>query len=109
MDFQPKHEFSDFHINDLMAILREGKENATNRKMLAQKLDMSDRRARKLVEQARLEGCMIINTQDGNGYYLPKDISDILTQYRQDTNRAMAILVRRKHMRKLLKEAGIET
>ena len=101
-------EYSDFRINDLMATLQPGQEKAISRKKLANEMDMSDRAVRALIEKARDEGCMILNKQDGKGYYLPDNVDDILAQYTQDTNRAMAILKRRKHMRKYLKEAGIK-
>lgn len=101
-------EYSDFRINDLMATLAYGHDNAKGRKALASEMDMPDRAVRKLIEKAREEGCLIMNDQDGKGYYLPGSIDDIVKQYRQDTSRAMAILTRRKHMRRILKEAGIK-
>ena len=101
-------QYSDFRINDLMASLHVGKENAISRKALASKMDMSDRAVRELIEKARAEGCFVLNDQDGKGYYLPSSTDDILRQYKQDTNRALSILYRRKHMRKALKEAGIK-
>ena len=101
-------EYSDYRINDLMATLQKGHEYAISRQRLAKEMDMSDRAVRALIEKARDEGCLIMNKQDGKGYYLPNSIEDITYQYWQDTNRALAILKRRKTMRKLLKEAGIK-
>lgn len=99
-------KYSDFRINDLMATLHKGQSNAVSRKTLAQQMDMSDRSVRALIEKARDEGCLILNKQDGKGYYLPDGLDDVFEQYKQDTNRALSILKRRKTMRKMLKEAG---
>lgn len=101
-------QYTDFRINDLMATLCVGKDKAISRKQLSQSMDMSDRAMRELIEKARGEGCMILNAQDGRGYYLPSSTEDILKQYKQDTHRALSILKRRKHMRNYLKEAGIQ-
>ena len=103
-----QEEYSDFRISELMATLKAGHNNATKREDLALKLDLSDRKVRSLIEKARQEGCLIMNNQDGRGYYLPASIEDIERQYWQDTNRALAIFKRRKHMRRLLKEAGLK-
>ena len=103
-----ENQYSDFRIYDLEATLRKGQQNAISRKDLARMMDMPDRKMRELIEKAREEGCVILNNQDGKGYFLPATIEDIHKQYIQDTNRAMAILKRRKHIRRILKEAGIQ-
>lgn len=100
-------EYSDFHIDELMAILKHGEENAVSRKRLCAEMDMCDRKVRAVIEKARDEGCLIMNKQDGKGYYLPGSVEDIRKQYIQDKNRALSILKRQKHMRKILKEANI--
>lgn len=97
----------DFRIVELMATLHPGKANAIGRRALAAEMDMRDRDVRKLIEKARNEGHLILNDQDGKGYYLPDSTDDLVRQYKQDTNRAMSILTRRKHIRNALKEAGI--
>lgn len=99
--------YSDFHIDELMATLKHGHENAVSRHRLCYEMDMSDREIRKLIEKARDEGCLILNNQDGKGYFLPASIEDVRKQYVQDKNRAMSILKRQKHMRRLLKERNI--
>lgn len=100
-------EYSDYHIDELMCILKKGKNNAISRRRLCMEMDMSDRKVRAIIEKARDEGCLIMNEQDGKGYYLPDSIEDIYRQYVQDKNRALSILKRQKHMRKILKEANI--
>lgn len=103
-----ENQYSDFRINELMATLHKGQANAISRKALANEMDMSDRAVRNLIEKARDEGCLILNRQDGRGYYIADNLDDIVFQYRQDTNRALSILKRRKTMRRILKEAGVE-
>lgn len=91
-----------------MACLHTGEKNAIGRDALASAMDMPDRAVRELIEKARNEGCFILNKQNGKGYYLPESIDDVYRQYKQDTSRAMSILRRRKHMRRVLKEAGLK-
>lgn len=83
-----------------------GRRNAISRTALAKKLGMSDRQMRKAIEDARSEGLIILCECNGRGYYQSDDLNEIHIQYIQDTNRAMAILKRRKPMRELLKAAG---
>ena len=85
-----------------------GAENAITRAELAAKSGLSDRRMRLAIQQARSNGELILNTQDGRGYFLGTvdDLDAIQRQYKQDTARAMAILKRRKAMRDILKAAG---
>lgn len=90
----------------LLRAIPYGHENAVTRSKLVWLLDMSDRKVRELIEQARRQGEIIINRQDGNGYYRSDDIDEMERQYRQDTSRALSILARRKTLRRRLKEAG---
>ena len=69
---------------------------------------LSDRKVREQIEQARREGNIIINNQDGRGYYRTNDPDEIACQYRQQRRRALSILAQQKHMRRLLKAAGRE-
>ena len=85
-----------------------GAGNAIKRDALAAQLNMSDRQMRKAIQAAREEGVIVLNMQDGHGYYQSANLGELEAQYRQDTARAMAILQRRKSLRKILKEAGKE-
>lgn len=85
-----------------------GRENAITRAELAMRLQVPDRMARQYVGIARLHGVIIINDQDGEGYFQSDNVQDIMRQYKQETNRAMTILSRRKAIRQRLKEAGCE-
>lgn len=83
-----------------------GKDNAITRQRLVELTGLPDRQIRKHIEEARAQGEIIINDGDGRGYYRSDDLDEIERQYRQDTNRAMAILIRRKFLRRRLKAAG---
>ena len=84
-----------------------GKENAVTRAHLRAATGLPDRKIREEIEQARRRGAIIINAQDGAGYYQSEDIKDIAKQYRQNERRALSILAQQKHLRKRLKEAGV--
>lgn len=92
-------------ITDLLCL---GEANAVSRAELAARAGMSDRQMRAAIQQAREDGELILNAQNGAGYFLASadDLNAIERQYRQDTARALSILKRRKAMRRLLKEAG---
>lgn len=83
--------------------LKWGKKHAMTRPELAEKLGWSDRMLRKNIERARQEGVAIANDQDGGGYYFPETREELERQYRQNENRAMAILRQQKHIRAALK------
>ena len=70
-------------------------------------MDVRGCRTREEIEQARRKGAIIINAQDGAGYYQSEDIKDIAKQYRQNERRALSILAQQKHLRKRLKAAGV--
>lgn len=92
-----------------------GRENAIPRKTLARIVGTSDRTLRKMIELARENGKIIINLQNGTGYYRIntefqqirlEDIDDIYHQYNINQSRAMKLLVQQKHLRRILKQAG---
>lgn len=93
-------------MSALQELIPKGKENAVSRSELVAETGESDRKVRRMIQQLRAEGDLIVN--DGSGYYVvdETDLDAIERQYKADTARAMAILQRRKRMRKILKEAG---
>lgn len=91
---------------EVLFAIPEGKENAVSRTELCASVGYSDRMTRRIISQLREEGYIIINDQNGRGYYLTNDLDEIEKQYKQDTARALSILKRRKTMRKMLKDAG---
>ncbi len=84
-----------------------GRENAVTRVHLREVTGLPDRKVREEIEQARRKGAIIINAQDGAGYYQSEDIKDIARQYKQNERRALLILAQQKHLRKRLKAAGV--
>lgn len=62
----------------------------------------SERKLRKAIQKARQEGMVICNAQNGEGYFLPRTKEDLERQYKQNQNRALAILRQQKHIRRRL-------
>lgn len=85
-----------------------GRENAVTRRQLCELTGMRDRALRNAIEDARQNGEIIINAQDGRGYYRSEEPKDLAGQYVRNRNRAMAILVQQKYIRRKLKAAGWE-
>lgn len=85
----------------------EGKENAVTREHLCAVTGLPDRKVREQIENARRKGSIIINAQDGAGYYISEELKDIARQYQQNERRALSILAQQKHLRKRLKAAGV--
>ena len=81
-----------------------GRENATSREELVQLLNLPDRQIRKMIEQARKRGEIIINDGTGVGYYISEDLADLTAQYKMNQHRAMSILVQQKYLRRKIKE-----
>ena len=80
-----------------------GKKNAVTRHELAEKLGTSDRKMRKMLEEARQDGLTVCCDQDGCGYYLADTQDELRRQYIQNNNRAMSILRQQKYIRERLK------
>ena len=85
-----------------------GHENAVTREQLVIRLNLTDREIRRLIEEARDRGELIINDGDGRGYYISDDIADIKKQFFMDKSRAKRIFKRLKTMRRILKDAGVD-
>jgi biotin operon repressor len=83
-----------------------GRDRAISREDLAAKTGLPDRVVRKAIEEIR-RSHIILNDQDGKGYYRSYDLADIERNYRQERARALSILYRLKHMRTLLKGGGL--
>lgn len=83
-----------------------GKTNAITRQTLSRLTGLPDRAVRQAIENARHDGYIILNDQDGRGYYITANIDDIERQYRQNERRAKSILHYQKPLRQALKAAG---
>lgn len=88
---------------DVVKYIPFGKENAISRKDLALKVGCSDRVMRDLVNNAR-KRVVIINIQNGNGYYRPtKDDKEEVEKYKkQEESRAKEIFRGLQPVRKFL-------
>lgn len=69
-----------------------GRANAISRSDLCRAAGLPDRLMRREIEALRRSGEIIINNQDGSGYYRPTDLQEIERYLRQETARGLSIL-----------------
>lgn len=93
---------------DIIGYIPRGHENAVTRNRLEAMTGLSDRVVREQIETARKNGAMIINLQDGKGYFRPSNLEELQRQYRQNRSRAMSILVQQKHIRKEIESMRLQ-
>lgn len=89
---------------NIVDLIPTGKANAVTRAQLCALTGLSDRNVRRLIEIARIEGEIIINAQDGAGYYVSDNPEDIRRQMATNRSRAMSILRQQKYLRRRLAE-----
>lgn len=87
-----------------MTYIPMGKENAIGRQELAHILRLPDRTVRRMIQEARDRGELILNAQDGAGYYTSDDEGELKRQYKTNRNRALSILRQQRHIRRRLRE-----
>lgn len=96
-------------MSDQMEIVLDAipfhKEKAIRRDALAAKVGLTDRKVRRIIEGLRRTH-IILNDQDGAGYYRSYDLDDISRAYYQERARALAVLYRLRPMRELLRGGG---
>ena len=90
---------------DITNFIGTGKENAVTRWELMNNLQLPDRTIRRLIQEARERGEIIINAQDGSGYYMSNDIGELKRQYASNRSRAMSVLRQQKYLRRKIREA----
>lgn len=83
-----------------------GAETGITLSELARVSGTNERLVRKDIEEARTEGEMIVNYQDGAGYFRTDDLDELTRFWRQEHARAVAIHKRNSPLYKKLKEAG---
>jgi len=88
---------------DITKYIPFGKENAISRDDLALKVGCSDRTMRDLINEAR-KRVVIINIQNGNGYYQPtkSDKAEVEKYKNQEESRAKEIFKGLQPVRKFL-------
>jgi len=89
-----------WHIEEFIPY---GRKNAVKRADLVNMIGLSDRLVRKLIEDARQSGVIIINMQDGRGYYRPEKREDLEYYIRQEEGRAKSIHRNLKAAKKALR------
>lgn len=87
-----------------MTYIPMGKENAIGRQELVYLLNLPDRTVRKLIQEARDRGELILNDQSGAGYYTSDDEGELKRQFNTNRNRALSILRQQRHIRRRLRE-----
>jgi biotin operon repressor len=87
-----------------MTFIAKGKENAISRQELCSLMAMPDRTVRKLIQEARDQGEVIINAQDGAGYYTSDNVEELERQYNTNRHRALSILRQQRHIRRQIEE-----
>jgi biotin operon repressor len=86
---------------NILDYIPKGKDNAVTRERLCSLTGMNDRAVREMISQARREA-VIINLQNGDGYYIPTDRAEIERYVRQETARLKSIGWSLKAARKAL-------
>ena len=80
-----------------------GRNNAVKRADLVSMIGASDRLVRRMIEDARQSGIVIINMQDGRGYYRPEKREDLEYYIRQEEGRVKSIHRNLKAAKKALR------
>lgn len=93
---------------DIMTFIPYGRENAISRSDLVRVLMLPDRQVRKLIQEARCRGEIILNDSTGKGYFASDELEDLKRQYKTNQNRAMSVLVQQKYLRRRIKELEAE-
>ena len=104
-DDAPEKDAAFLPIHELV-LASIGYGTTITRAELAELTGLSDRRVREIIEDLRRE-YVILNDQNGAGYYRTRNPIKILKYYKQELGRALAILYRLKPMRVLLRGAGL--
>lgn len=82
-----------------------GRENAVTRSELVTILNLPDRTVRRLIQEARDRGEIIINAQDGAGYYMSDDVGEMKRQLALNRSRALSVLRQQTHLMRKIREA----
>lgn len=88
-------------------MLGYGKSSAITGQQIADSTGLVVREVRAVMEQLRREH-IIVNDQDGTGYYLSNEPQEAQRYYWQEYSRAISILRRLKPVREFLKANGVD-
>ena len=92
---------------ELLTEIGVGKKNAVTLLQLTWRTGEKERAVRKEIQRLREEGHLIINDQDGKGYYIATELEEVARQYKQDRSRFLSIAKRIKAARRILRDAGM--
>lgn len=90
---------------NIVDFIGTGRENAVTRGELVAILNLPDRTIRRLIQEARDRGEIIINAQDGAGYYMSDDVGEMKRQLALNKSRALSVLRQQKYLRRKIREA----
>lgn len=90
---------------DITIFIGVGRENAVTRGELMALLNLPDRTIRRLIQEARDRGEIIINAQDGAGYYMSDDVGEMKRQLALNKSRALSVLRQQKYLLRKIAEA----
>ena len=93
-------------IAQIVNLIPKGKDHAVTRSALRFATDMSDRKVRQAIHDARVAGHLIVSTD--KGYYIPDDVRDLIKFYRQEKKRLASTYAGVRNIRAQLKEMGVE-
>ena len=92
---------------ELLEQIGVGKKNAVTLLQLQWRTGENERAIRKEIARLREEGNLIINDQDGKGYFIATELEEIARQYHQDRSRFLSVAKRIKTERRILRDAGL--
>lgn len=90
---------------NIVDFIGTGRENAVTRGELVAILNLPDRTVRRLIQEARDRGEIIINDQSGAGYYRSDDLGEMKRQLALNNSRAKSVLRQQKYLRRKIAEA----
>jgi hypothetical protein len=95
--------------DDILKYIPVGKENAVTRQQLVKQTGLNDRAVREAISQARRD-VVILNEQDGGGYFIPRNNEMNLVRkfVNQESKRAKSIFWSLKAAKNMVKKAGKE-
>lgn len=90
---------------DITRFIGVGRENAVTRGELMAQLNLPDRTIRRLIQEARDRGEIIINAQDGAGYYMSNDVGEMKRQLALNYSRTLSVLRQQIHLSRKIRDA----
>lgn len=94
------------NLIDIKDYIGHGKKNAVTRQQLRILTGLGDREIRDSISKARGEGAVILNDQDGEGYYFPtiEEYDRAVACLKTEENRAKCVFWTLKALRRWVRE-----